>query len=63
VVLLPVAIGIAVMALLLIVRRQRHERESGLAARRPAYVTVTLTVFALLGASYVAVFVVNTLAR
>jgi hypothetical protein len=63
VVLLPVAFGIAVMALLLIVRRERHERESGLAAHRPAYVTVTLVVFALLGASYLAMYVVSTLTR
>ena len=62
-VLLPVAFGIAVMALLLIVRRERHQRESGLAASRPAYVTVTLVVFALLGASYIAIYVVSALAR
>ena len=51
------------MALLWIVRRERHERESGLAARRPAYVTATLIVFALLGASYITVYVVSTLTR
>jgi hypothetical protein len=53
----------AIMALLWIVRRERHARGSGLAARHPTYVTATLIVFALLGASYVTVYVVSTLTR
>jgi hypothetical protein len=61
VILLPIAIGVAVLALLAILRRERHARESGLAIRRPLFVTLTLAVFAFLAAVYVTVFVVSSL--
>jgi hypothetical protein len=51
------------MALLLIIRRERHQRESGYTAPRPAYVTVTLVLFAVLGVSYIAVYVASSLTR
>jgi hypothetical protein len=59
VVLLPIAFGIAVLALLVMLRRERHERESGLAAPRPLLVRMTLAVFAVLAVFYVAVYVVS----
>lgn len=62
-VLLPVAFGIAVIALLAILRRQRHQRESGLSAPRPLYVTLILSLFGLLAVVYVTTYVVSTLTR
>ena len=59
VVLLPAAFAIAVMALLMILRRERHEREAGLGAPRPLLVRMTLGVFAVLAVLYVAVYAVS----
>ena len=59
-VLLPIAFGIAVVALLAMLRRERHERESGRPAPRPPLVKTTLAVFAVLAALYIAVYVIST---
>jgi hypothetical protein len=61
VVLLPVAFGIAILALLVILRQERHEREAGLAAPRPLLATMTLAVFAVLAVLYVTVYLVSAL--
>ena len=60
-VLLPVAFGIAIPALLVILRRERHEREAGLVAPRPLLVRMTLAVFAVLAVLYVTVYLVSAL--
>lgn len=60
-VLLPVAFGIAILALLVLVRRERHERETGLAARRPLLVRTTLAEFAVLAVLYLTVYLISAL--
>ena len=54
-VLLPIAFGVAILELLVLIRRERHERESGLATARPLLVRMTLAVLAVLALLYVAV--------
>ena len=49
------------MALLVLVRRERHERESSLATPRPLLVRMTLAVFAVLAVLYVAFYVIAAL--
>jgi hypothetical protein len=61
VVLLPVAIGIAIVALLANLRRERHARETGRAVPRPVFVTLTLAVLAVVGLLYVGVYVMSIL--
>lgn len=47
--LLPITFAAAILALLVILRRERHQRESGVAAPRPLYVYMALGVFAFVG--------------
>jgi hypothetical protein len=49
VVLLPGAFAAAILALLVILRRERHQRLSGIAAPRPLYVYMALGFFAFVG--------------
>ena len=58
-VLLPVAVGIALVSLLVILRRERYARVSGRAAPRPAFVNLTLAAFAVLALLYIGVYVVG----
>jgi hypothetical protein len=60
-VLLPVAIGLAVLALLAILRNERHQGESGIQVKRPVFVTLTLALLAFFAAVYVTVYVVSAL--
>jgi hypothetical protein len=60
-VLLPVAIGLAVLALLAILRSERHQGESGIQVKRPVFGTLTLAVLALFVAVCVTVYVVSAL--
>ena len=60
-VLLPIAFGLAILALLVILRRERRQRESGLRVRRPLFVTVTLGVLGFLGVAYITVYVMSAL--
>jgi hypothetical protein len=49
VLLLPVAFAAAILALLVILRRERRQRELGLAPPRPLYVYMALGFFAFVG--------------
>jgi hypothetical protein len=60
-VLLPVAIGLAVLALLAILRRERHQHESGIPAERPLFVTLVLVLLAFLGLVYLTLYMVSSL--
>jgi hypothetical protein len=60
-VLLPIAFGLAILALLMILRRERYQRALGHAAPRPLFVTLVLAAFAALAVVYVTVYVVSAL--
>ena len=60
-VLLPIAFGFAILALLSILRQERHRRESGLPAHRSALVTLVLATFALLAVAYFTIYLAGTL--
>jgi hypothetical protein len=60
-VLLPVAFGLAILALLVILRRERRQRELGQPAPRPLFVTLILAAFAALAVVYITVYVVSAL--
>jgi hypothetical protein len=49
VLLLPLAFAAAILSLLVILRRERYQRVSGLAAPRPLYVYMALGFFAFVG--------------
>lgn len=59
--LLPIALGLAILALLVILRGERRNRTAGREAPRPLYVQMVLWFFALIVLAYVSVNLLSAL--